>query len=185
MCLPQCPHCTIVKLAFPCVCFGVCTALMNRPKQSDSVCWFLTYEIDQKVFMNSVIICWAASVNSLSSGSFLIKFSSLSAPTKYFSSDPAVSSSIFVEAEREENLINRLFAVYMTYARLTKMLLVVGTLSTVARVLSLLQQLQISFLSFQLHVSLLSGLFHFLQPKEKKSVLLSRCLQLASTLLAV
>ena len=44
-----------------------------------------------------------------------IKFSSLSAPTKIeeltadsrcvFSSDPAVSSSIFVGAEREENLI--------------------------------------------------------------------------------
>ena len=41
----------------------------------------------------------------------IIKFSSLSAPTKIeelrcvFSSDPAVSSSIFVGAEREENLI--------------------------------------------------------------------------------
>ena len=38
-----------------------------------------------------------------------ILFSSLSAPTKIercvFSSDPAVSSSIFVGAEREENLI--------------------------------------------------------------------------------
>ena len=60
-------------------------------------------------------------VNSLLSGSFLIKFSSLSAPTKTegltagsdekkntalcFSSDPAVSSSIFVRAEWEENLI--------------------------------------------------------------------------------
>ena len=72
-------------------------------------------------------------VNSLLSGSFLLKFSSLSAPTKIeeltagyqtkkhsaappgieprvlrcvFSSDPAVSSSIFVGAEREENLSN-------------------------------------------------------------------------------
>ena len=81
-------------------------------------------------------------VNSLLSGSFLIKFSSLSAPTKieeltagsdenvaqwleratrirktlgsipggaalffFFSSDPAVSSSIFVGAERVDNLI--------------------------------------------------------------------------------
>ena len=36
-------------------------------------------------------------------GKFLIKFYSLSAPTKnvFFSSDPAVSSSIFVGAERE------------------------------------------------------------------------------------
>ena len=37
-----------------------------------------------------------------------IKFSSLSAPTRcVFSSDPAVSSSIFVGAEREENLIKK------------------------------------------------------------------------------
>ena len=67
-------------------------------------------------------------VNSLLSGSFLIKFSSLSSPTKIeeltefarpwvrfpaglrcvFSSDPAVSSSIFVGAETEEKLISGL-----------------------------------------------------------------------------
>ena len=75
-----------------------------------------------------------AIVNSLLSGSFLIKFSSLSAPTEIeeltvgsdeknntgqprqesnpgswleFSSDPTVSSSIFVGAVREDNLIQR------------------------------------------------------------------------------
>ena len=63
-----------------------------------------------------------AFVNSLLSGSILIIFSSLLAPTKIeeltagsddktqlspavFSSDPAVRSSIFVGAEKEENLI--------------------------------------------------------------------------------
>ena len=54
-------------------------------------------------------------------GIILIKFSSLSAPTKIeeltagsdvFSSDPAVSSSIFVGAEREENLNKNLVLKY-------------------------------------------------------------------------
>ena len=69
--------------------------------------------------------------NSLSLGSYLIKFSSLSPPKKieeltagsdergcavFFSSDLAVSSSIFVGAEREENLKYFFLFVYCSQA---------------------------------------------------------------------